>query len=252
MRIALFGGSFDPPHLGHLRIALTAAERLRLDLVLLAPVGRQPLKRYDLAPFADRMQMLSLLTSGHPQLAPSAIDAPLHTPSGESPNYTVDTLARLRPTLPNHAELFFLAGADSFLTLHHWYRAELLLQPAREGGLLDGWILAGRPGFSLDALRLPPGYTLGPRRELPGPEIPSPDAFGPDAANPAAASPLLLQEVRDFSGAPATPLFLLPDLDDPSTATCIREAFAAGAEPPHLGPPVARYIRERGLYTVLR
>ena len=263
MRLAFFGGSFDPPHLGHLHIARTASQRLALDQVLLAPVGRQPLKSHHPAPFADRLAMLALLTAPYPELVASPIDSP-RPDAGDTPNYSVDTLARLRLTLPAEAELFFLAGADSFLTLPHWRRPEALLQlavdpahpaarePAAEAaaeaaratasqpesapnpGLLTAWILAARPGFPLASLAqaLPPGYSLGAPSQTPG--------------------PVLTQPVFDPEGVPATPLHLLPDLEDPSTATTIREAFAAGREAPHLTPQIARYIRDHGLYSVLR
>ena len=232
MRIALFGGSFDPPHLGHLHIALTAAGRLHLDRVLLAPAGRQPLKSHHLSAFADRLAMVTLLVEGHRQLQPSDIDAPQ-----AGPNYTADTLARLRPTLPPGTELFFLAGADSFLTLRQWHSAQALLQPPAAGGLLDGWILAARPGFPLSALptALPPGYTLGPALDA------ALDALGP----------VLIRQTHDANGAPANPLYILPDLDDPSTATRIREAYAAGEAAPHLTAQVAAYIRDRELYRML-
>jgi nicotinate-nucleotide adenylyltransferase len=269
MRVAFFGGSFDPPHLGHLHIALTASARLRLDRVLLAPVGRQPLKSQEAAPFADRLAMLQLLTAHAPHLEASSIDGPLAgdgpaSSAGNTPNYSVDTLARLRSTLPPGAELFFLAGADSFLTLPHWHRPEALLQPALPGpakpgnaelpqspaapgqpsgsgqpsGLLDGWILAARPGFPLDALgsALPPGYQLvsGQRRDLGAP-----------------AHPVLLQPLLQPGGQPGTPLYLLPDLEDPSTATSIRAAFAHGRPAPHLPAPILAYIRDHGLYRML-
>ncbi len=235
MRLALFGGSFDPPHLGHLHIARTAAQRLALDQVLLAPVGRQPLKSHHPAPFPDRLAMLTLLTAPFPELIASPIDAPNNQ---ATPNYTADTLARLRLTLPPSAQLFFLAGADSFLTLPHWRRPQALLQPAggqpaSPNGLLTAWILAARPGFPLASLAhaLPPGYSLGSPTQTPG--------------------PVLTQPVFTPENQPATPLHLLPDLEDPSTATTIREAFAAGRPAPHLTPEIAQYIRDHGLYRVL-
>ena len=251
MRLAFFGGSFDPPHLGHLHIARTACRRLALDRVLLAPVGRQPLKSHPPAPFADRLAMLALLTAPYPELEASPIDAPL-SDRNDQPNYAVDTLARLRLSLPAGAALFFLAGADSFLTLPQWRHPQALLRPANSGptnsgpansgpagdqpagdrkpGLLTAWILAARPGFPLASLAsaLPPGYRLGASSQTPG--------------------PVLTQPVFDLHGAPATPLHLLPDLEDPSTATQIREAFAAGAQAPHLPPQIAHYIRDHGLY----
>ena len=101
MRIALFGGSFDPPHLGHLRIAQAAADRLQLDRVLLAPVAVQPLKQGQQPPpagFADRMAMVELLlrAAGDPRLEVSSLDGP--RPDGR-PNYTYETLAQLRASL---------------------------------------------------------------------------------------------------------------------------------------------------------
>jgi nicotinate-nucleotide adenylyltransferase len=98
MRIALFGGSFDPPHSGHLGIAMAAVERLHLDRVLMAPVGRQPLKRDQVqSPFEDRMVMVQLACAGHSPIAASAIDAP--RVDGRY-NYTCDTLQHLRETCP--------------------------------------------------------------------------------------------------------------------------------------------------------
>ena len=233
MRCAFFGGSFDPPHLGHLRIARIARERLALDAVLLAPVGRQPLKADDPTPFAQRLAMVRLLVEGEPGLAASEVDAPGPQP-GAAPNYTVDTLPRLRAALTHGAQLFLLAGADSFLTLPHWRSPERLLQAAADGGLLDGWILAARPGFPLDTLgsALPPGDALGDAQ--PG------------------AGPVLTYQVVGANGHPAVPIHLLPDLDDPATATRIREALGRGEPPPDLSLDVARYIEDHALYRVLR
>ncbi len=223
MRLALFGGSFDPPHRGHLRIALAAADRLQFDRILLAPTGRQPLKQEGAAPFPDRLAMAALLAAHDPRFQATGLDAP----HPDRPNYTADTLLRLPPA----ASHYFLAGADSFLTLHHWRSPELLLQPRSAGGLLDGWILAARPGFPLSSLAaaLPPGHTLGP----------STPSLGP----------VLTQTVKGPHG--AIPIHILPDLDDPSSATAIRTALASGQWAPELTPEVARYIREHALYRVL-
>jgi nicotinate-nucleotide adenylyltransferase len=129
MRIALYGGSFDPPHSGHIGIAMAAVERLHLDRVLMAPVGRQPLKQEQVqSPFEDRMVMVQLACAGHPPLAASAVDAP-HLDGRY--NYTYDTLERLRETLPAGDELFCLVGADSLQTLHQWHRATEALMLGR-------------------------------------------------------------------------------------------------------------------------
>ena len=142
MRVALFGGTFDPPHRGHIGIAKAAADAFRLDRVLFAPAGRQPLKT-ETAPaaFADRLAMVRLVCAEDARFSASEIDAPL---ADEAPNYTVDTLAELRESMPD-AELFSLIGADSLLGLPHWREPERLLELAE-------WIVASRPGFPLGDL----------------------------------------------------------------------------------------------------
>lgn len=139
MRIALFGGTFDPPHRGHLAIAGAAADAFHLDSVLFAPAGRQPLKLDgDPSSFADRLAMTTLACAEDERFQASAIDAP--RPDG-LPNYTVDTLDELRRTMPD-AALFNLVGADSFLDLPRWRDPNRLLELAE-------WIVVSRPGFSL-------------------------------------------------------------------------------------------------------
>lgn len=142
MRIALFGGTFDPPHRGHLTIATAAADAFQLDSILFAPTGLQPLKpEGHPAPFADRLAMVALACKQDTRFQPSAIDAP--HPDG-LPNYTAETLTALRRTMPE-ATLFNLAGADSFLSLPRWREPDRLLELAE-------WIVVSRPGFSLDDL----------------------------------------------------------------------------------------------------
>jgi nicotinate-nucleotide adenylyltransferase len=139
MRVALFGGSFDPPHHGHIAIAMAAADVFDLDKVLFAPVGRQPLKeRGAETSFTDRLAMVELVCTSDPRFAVSDLDAPRND---GTPNYTVDTLVVLRETMPE-ARLFNLVGADSFLDLQRWHEPELLLELAE-------WIVVSRPGFPL-------------------------------------------------------------------------------------------------------
>jgi nicotinate-nucleotide adenylyltransferase len=149
MRVALFGGSFDPPHYGHTAIATAAADVFDLDSVLFAPVGRQPLKA-GIAPtnFDDRLAMVELACRVDPRFAVSDVDAPR---SDGEPNYTVHTLSMLHDTRPD-ARLFNLVGADSFLNLPRWHEPERLLELAE-------WIVVSRPGFplaDLSALELTP------------------------------------------------------------------------------------------------
>jgi nicotinate-nucleotide adenylyltransferase len=220
MRIAFFGGTFDPPHRGHIAIARAAITRLGLDQVLVAPVATQPLKGGSgHSSFADRLAMVRLAVAGEPGLTASDIDAPV---PGGRPNYTFETLQRLRKQLQPTDELFFLLGADSFLTLKSWHRcAELLL--------FCDFIVAGRPGFSLEQINavLPKGVeNRGEVREAGFTRF---TLTGP-------------------SGQSAE-LFLLPDLHQNISATEIRAALAEGSEQQTvLAPTVAEYIRSHALY----
>jgi nicotinate-nucleotide adenylyltransferase len=225
MRTALFGGTFDPPHLGHTGIATAAAQRLQLDRILMAPAGRQPLKRdQPQSSFQDRLAMVELACRNHPPLIASDIDAPL--PDGRF-NYTCDTLQQLHQAFPQD-EIFCLIGADSLQTLRHWHRAA-------EALMLAQWIVAARPGFSpnvsTDAL----------------------DSLLPDGVN--AAPP---QHTEAWTRVPLTTateqqtLWLLPGLDYEISATDLRAALAgapAGITERVLDPAVAAYVRKHRLYS---
>jgi nicotinate-nucleotide adenylyltransferase len=140
MRVGLFGGSFDPPHRGHLAVAEAVRDRFALDRVLLAPAAVQPLKPDGAhASFADRLRMVELLCEGAHSIEASTIDGPQ---SHGEPNYTIDTLHRLRDKLPQGAEIFVIVGADAFLGIRQWKDPEALLRQAR-------WIIVSRPGFDL-------------------------------------------------------------------------------------------------------
>ena len=220
MRIAFFGGTFDPPHAGHIAIARAAIARLALDEVLVAPVATQPLKGGSgQSSFEDRLAMVELAVAGEARLVASRCDAPL--PGGE-PNYTLTTLQQLRGELAPADLLFCLLGADSFLTLKRWYRCTELL-------LFCDFIVAGRPGFSLEQFKaaLPNGIqNTGEHRE-----------------------PGFTRFTLQGTAGQSSHLFLLPDLDQNISATEIRAALAAGADPQTvLAPAVGRYIRDHSLY----
>jgi len=243
-RIAFFGGSFDPPHNGHLAIAQAAREALTLDAVLFAPVALQPLKPAgSSAPFADRAAMTRLAIAGYAGFELSLLDGPrANEPHGKeagleeagleeaglgdapqgrfTPNYTVDTLLRLRQLHGRETELFLLLGADSLRSMHHWRRAA-------EIPFLAGLIVAARPhavsdGASLAAL-LPAGIDCTP-----------------DGLNR-----FVLSNGQGGCGS----LTLLPDLDYDISATELRERLRTqpGAALP-LPAGVLKYIREHGLY----
>lgn len=143
MRIGYFGGSFDPPHLGHLAVARAAARAFQLDKVLFVPTAHQPLKPAGAtAPYADRLAMTTLLCAGTGDPIFTAADLEAPTPT-HAPHYTVDTLRRLHHLHPT-AQLFVLTGADAFLTLPHWRAPAELLQ-------LADWIVVSRPGSAFPA-----------------------------------------------------------------------------------------------------
>jgi nicotinate-nucleotide adenylyltransferase len=155
MRTGFFGGSFDPPHLGHLAVARAAAAAFTLDSVIFVPTGHQPLKLEGAtAPYQDRLAMVSLLcdlqpADSTPHFEPSALEAPL---PNTAPNYTVDTLTHLRNSIASTDSLFAIIGADAFLGLPRWHSPDALFTLAE-------WIVVSRPGFSLrqlDALDLKP------------------------------------------------------------------------------------------------
>jgi nicotinate-nucleotide adenylyltransferase len=235
-QVAFFGGSFDPPHLGHLAVAHAAVAALSLDMVLFAPVGSQPLKPAGLtASFEDRVEMTRLAIEGESAFKLSLVDAP--RPGGK-PNYTLDSLLAVKSNLPPGAKLCCLMGADSFAGLRQWFCAAQI-------PFVAPLIVASRPGQPLHDLAalLPLGLALEADR---GKEM------GQAGANPESV-------VQRFSlvnqAGRRAPFYLLPDLDIPISATMIREAIrvpaSAGIAVADRGlvpEAVAQYIRSRELY----
>lgn len=229
-RIAFFGGSFDPPHCGHLAVARAARNALGLDQVLFAPVGTQPLKPHGpTASFDERLAMTRLAIAGEAGFAISLADAP--APQGTA-NYSIDTLMRLRSELPRADKLFCLMGADSFLGLRHWHRGA-------EIPFVAPLIVASRPGQSLEdlAAALPAGLSI--------------------ASNPSDTSKSDGVAVRRYTlhnpGGAVAPFYLLPGLHVEISASEIRRqardaggCLAAGHE--LLPDAVAEYIAAHGLY----
>jgi nicotinate-nucleotide adenylyltransferase len=112
-RVAVFGGSFNPIHYGHLLLADEVLERLGLDRVLFVPAATPPHKPVaQLAPAADRFEMVRLAIAGHPGFAASDVEL-----RRAGPSYTVDTLQEL--TTGGNA-LFLVIGSETFLDLLSW------------------------------------------------------------------------------------------------------------------------------------
>ena len=122
-RVGVLGGSFDPPHAGHLMIAQEAGERVGLDRVLFVPAGEQWLKEgQDVAPAAHRLAMTHLLVGAEATFAVSDVEV-----TRPGPSYTVDTLRILREESPPDTEFFFILGEDAVADLPRWYRPQELV-----------------------------------------------------------------------------------------------------------------------------
>jgi len=138
-RIGVFGGTFDPPHLGHLILAEMAREQLRLDRLLFLPAGRSPLKpEVKMASDHHRSAMLDLALAHMPEFELDLTD--LERPS---PSYTVDTLALLREAYGPEPEFFLLIGEDSLVDFPRWRAPEQIIDAARLA-------VFDRPGFRAD------------------------------------------------------------------------------------------------------
>jgi nicotinate-nucleotide adenylyltransferase len=133
VRLGVYGGSFDPPHLGHLVAASDACDALGLDRVLWVPSARHPLKEGRVrTPAALRLEMVRAAIAGDPRF--EADDLELRR---EGPSYTVDTLRALRGRHPG-AALFLLAGADLLAELPRWHAPEEVLRLATLAVLTRG------------------------------------------------------------------------------------------------------------------
>lgn len=143
-KICYFGGTFDPPHLGHLVIAAEALERAGLDRVVFLPSAAPPHKEGPKtgpeAAFADRLAMTAWAIEGEPRFEASDLEN-----RREGPSYTVDLLRRLQKETPPSTRLFFLIGSDWIPRLHTWRRIEAVFD-------LCCLLVAERPGFPRESL----------------------------------------------------------------------------------------------------
>ena len=135
-RVGLLGGTFDPVHVGHLRIAEEAFEELSLDRMLLIPSADPPHKAGKaIAPFEDRWEMLRIAIEGNPRFELSDVERRI---PGKS--FTVVTLKKLREEMPEDTAFFSLVGLDAFLELDTWWHFRELFS-------LSTLAVLRRPGF---------------------------------------------------------------------------------------------------------
>lgn len=154
MRIGIYGGTFDPVHVGHLILAEQAREHGKLDQVWFVPAAQQPLRTNAVTSFAQRVEMLALAIAGNPAFRIDEIEN-----ERAGPSYTADTLTELKRRHPRH-EFLFLLGGDSLESLPKWHDPQTIVAQA-------GLLVMERRGsrhVSADELRqslnLPPDARL--------------------------------------------------------------------------------------------
>jgi nicotinate-nucleotide adenylyltransferase len=233
MNIGLFGGTFDPIHKGHLALARAAKAQFNLGRIEFVPSHIPPHKsQQPTASYFHRYAMVALATMSEKVFVPSLLEAPdiesLNSGSRppqdrkKAPNYSIDTVLRIKKTLKKADRLFFLIGIDAFKDISKWYQPEDLFRECE-------FIVGSRPGYSLADVA---------------------NAL-PEKLRPKAATTKLFAKqpaTGDLALVGAT-LHLLVDLHEEASATAIRQAVKAKRPlVKFLDPAVAEYIRKNGLY----
>ncbi|HEX6829723.1 MAG TPA: nicotinate-nucleotide adenylyltransferase [Burkholderiales bacterium] len=209
--VGILGGTFDPIHFGHLRLAIEAAEICGLAEVRLIPAGTPPHRPPPVANARHRLEMASLATAGCPRLRVDEREA-----FKTAPCYTVETLAELRAQLGDAVPLCLIVGRDQYLDLAAWHRWRELF------GLCH-LVVAERPG-------------VGARRKPEGPLAEEDSARTRD-------------DPRVLCGRPAGAIVPIAITALDISASDIRARLAAGRSVRYLLPdPVLDYIRANSLY----
>jgi len=212
--IGVLGGTFDPIHYGHLRLAEEVGETLRLEEVRFIPSGTPPHRSAPAVPAEHRLAMTQLAAAGNPRFK---VDEREVRRAG--PGYTYDTLKALRAELGDARPLALLLGADAFLEFATWHRW-------REIFGLAHIAVAYRPGFPVEQwserMLLPLAREYAARR---------------------------MQQPLAVHLAPAGGIVVIPFTALDISATAIRDMLRAGASPRYLLPgAVLDYIRTHRLY----
>lgn len=220
MKLALFGGTFDPVHRGHLAVARAAAKTFGLGLIYFVPATLPPHKgNRVLCDFSHRFAMLALATAEDDCFVPSLLEA-----NAAQPNYSIQTVRRFKSSLKRSDNLYFLIGIDAFMEISTWK------QPAQLLGECD-FIVASRPGFSMADI----GEAL-------------PEGLRPA---PAVLQALRKQEARGTIALPSSSIHLLSDVSERVSSTRIRAAARQSAKQlsRYVPETVAAYIKKEHLYT---
>ena len=228
MKIAFFGGTFDPVHRGHMQIANSAVERFEIGQVLFVPAFIQPLKQsQQIAAYHHRFAMLTLATQGRREFVVSDMEAPK---DGKTPNYSINTIRDLRRRLRKADKLYFLLGIDAFLGIEEWHKPSELLRECE-------FIIASRPGFSMGEVAAALPEDLRPRKNV---------------LNIARKQKLdFSRESVQTIALPGITLHLMGDISEKVSATQIRAAAKSAGKARLrrlVGDPVAEYIQKTGIY----
>jgi len=209
--VGIFGGTFDPIHHGHLRLAQEAVEHLGLARVMWIPAGQPPHREAPQVAAAHRLAMVRLAVADNTDFAVDDAEV-----LSREPSYTVHTLERLRRQLGASQPLVLLTGADAFAGLPTWHRWQDILELAHVA-------VVYRPGFSIDPAALPAALAKQFQQRRCGP------------------ADLQLKPAGGIASFPMTPLAI--------AATQIRQLLAAGRSPRYLLPEaVFAYIQTHQLY----
>jgi nicotinate-nucleotide adenylyltransferase len=138
LKIAIFGGTFDPIHNAHLAIAEAARDSFRLDRVFVIPAANPPHKTRAAASFEHRYRMVELACEGVRGLEPSLLE------QGEERSYSIRTIEKVLSTAPVRDELYFLIGSDAFAEIRTWHRWRDVVK-------LVEFVVVTRPGSRYDA-----------------------------------------------------------------------------------------------------
>lgn len=200
--IGVLGGTFDPVHFGHLRLAQEVAEQLKLDHVRFVPSGTPPHRSAPQVSAAHRLAMVRLAAGSNPLFGVD--DRELRR---EGPGYTVDTLTELRAEFGPVRPLCLLVGADAFLDLATWSRWHELFGLAHV-------VVAHRPGFPVDTWQSRMPQPLA--REYASRMMRQPLAVhlapaGGIVVIGIAALDISATMIRDCARSGASPRYLLPD-----------------------------------------
>ena len=223
MNIGVFGGTFDPIHRGHIALARAALERFKLSRVLFVPANVPPHRREaPMAAYLHRYTMVALATADQKAFVPSLLEAPEEGAGKPRPNYTIDTIRRLKQQLRKDDKVFFLIGIDAFLPIAQWHQAEALFKECE-------FIVASRPGHSLADV----ANAL-------------PEALRPPAA---VTKPFAKQKAQGSLALKGATVHLLEEVNQAVSATAIRQAIGANRPLVKLVDPlVGEYIKKAGLY----